>query len=144
MWRFIFVRNDLDNKDREMSDFARDTEIPFGPGLIAVTLGSIGTLLFFLPILGAPLSAAGLAVSIAAMLLAVFRGGTSLRWALAGFCVCASALALNLGLAFAPLWLVPGSAVQPSWQPLPDRPYASPPARPGRVFSKTSPVERRS
>jgi len=113
-----------------MKHAAREFESPLIPGLIAVTLGSIGMLLCFLPILGAPISAVGLLLSLAATVVALVGGRTSLRWSVAGLSVCVAAFVLNCGIAFAPQLLVPSSAVQPSWQTVPDHPYTSPPARP--------------
>ena len=80
--------------------------------------------------LAPPLTAIGLLVSLAASVAALVGGGTSLRWSVAGLSVCVTALTLNLGLAFSPLFLVPGSAVQQSWQPVTDSPFSPPPARP--------------
>jgi len=99
-------------------------------GVAAAVLGSIGMLLFFLPILGAPLSAAGLAIAIAG-LTGVWAGReVSLRWSVVGLLICGIALGTNLGMAFGPIDLVPPYPVAPVWQPVPDRPYVPPPALP--------------
>ena len=72
----------------------RAADPPTGMGLTAVILGSVGALLFFLPVLGIPLGAAGLAFGIAGLLMAILGRWTSLRWSVAGIVV--SALALGV------------------------------------------------
>ena len=106
-----------------------EPETPFSAGLTAAVLGSIGMLLFFLPILGVPLSAIGLLLAIGGII-AARRGSPGLRWSVGGLLVCAVALTANLGMAFGPIDLVPSYPVAPSWQPVPDRPYVPPPALP--------------
>ena len=58
-----------------------------GMGLTSVILGSVGALLFFLPVLGIPLGAVGLVFGIVGLLLAILGGWTSLRWSVAGIVV---------------------------------------------------------
>jgi len=109
-------------------------ERPQGLGLTATTLGSVGMLLFFLPILGAPLSGIGFICGIVGVGAALAGNSTSLRWAAAGLCVSSVALAINVVLAYTPLFLVPNYPVRPAWQTAADRPYVPPPARPGQSF----------
>ena len=80
----------------------RAADPPAGMGLTSVILGSVGALLFFLPILGIPLGAAGLAFGIAGLLMAILGRWTSLRWSVAGIAVSAIALGIGVLIALAP------------------------------------------
>lgn len=107
------------------------TESPWiGLGMLSIVLGMIALLLFFLPILGIPISAAGLLCGIAGAVLANTIPHTRLRWSLAGIATCGLALGINFALIYAPGGYVPARPVPPPWQPVPDTPYVSPPARP--------------
>jgi hypothetical protein len=107
----------------------------FSIGLVSTVLGSIGMLLFFLPILGTPLSAIGLVAALAGVTGAWADREISLRWSVAGLLICGAALTANLGMAFGPIDLVPRYPVAPMWQPVPDRPYVPPPALPQEIFA---------
>jgi hypothetical protein len=99
-------------------------------GMLSLVLGTIGLLLFFLPILGVPVSAFALLVGVLATIMAPFGIGGRLRWALAGLAMSATALAVNLAIAYAPGGYLPNPHGLPSWQAVPDRPYVPPPAAP--------------
>jgi hypothetical protein len=98
--------------------------------MLALVLGTVALLLFFLPILGIPISACGLFFGLAGIVVALFGTAGSLRWALAGSAVCFLALAINLAIVYAPGGYLPPRKVPPPWQPIPDRPYVPPPAHP--------------
>jgi hypothetical protein len=101
-----------------------------GLGLTSAVLGFVALLLFFMPILGMPLSAAGLLFGLTG-LAAAFRGGTSaLRWAVVGILFCSMALGISIAIAVAPTGVIPArpsSTLRPS---TPDQPPPPPPARP--------------
>jgi hypothetical protein len=99
--------------------------------MLSLVLGTIALLLFFLPILGVPIGAIALLVGVAAIVLGLFGVGGRLRWALAGAAMSAVALGVNLAIYSAPGGYLPTPhRQQPHWQPVPDRPYVPPPARP--------------
>src|SRR5579859_6285592 len=100
-------------------------------GVTSCVLGFIGLLLFFLPILGIPISLSGLAIGLIALVLAFFGPFSSMRWSLAGIAVSLLALGVNLAIDAAPAGYLPTRKVPKSWQTPPERPYVPPPARPG-------------
>ena len=114
-----------------MGTISPSSDPPLGIGLASVILGSVGTLLFFLPVLGIPLGAAGLAFGIAGLLLAMLGGWTSLRWSVAGMVVSGLALGIGIAIALAPAGVLPNPKGPPVEQSTPDQPYVPPPARPG-------------
>ena len=75
---------------------------PVGVGLASVILGSVGGLLFFLPILSIPLGAVGLAFGIVGLVMAIFGRWTSLRWSVVGILVSGLALGIGVAIALAP------------------------------------------
>ncbi len=99
--------------------------------MTSIVLGTSGLLLFFLPVLGLPLSALGMFCGLVGVVVVWCGGSTSLRWAVMGVGLCAAALALNVALAYAPAGYLPGRKVPKLWQTVPDRPWVPPPARPG-------------
>ncbi|HLJ94056.1 MAG TPA: hypothetical protein VKU02_12790 [Gemmataceae bacterium] len=101
---------------------------PAAPGMLSLVLGVIGLLLFFLPILGIPISVFGLLFGLIGVLAAVRPGGMRLRWSLLGCAASALALAINFGIAYAPSGYLPPPAVPQPWQPIPGRPTIPPPA----------------
>jgi hypothetical protein len=101
---------------------------PFALGMSSLVLGTIGLLLFFLPILGIPISAFGLCFGILGLAAAFFTGGVQLRWSLAGIATSAAALAVSIAIAYAPAGYLPDRDVPQLWQSPPDRPYIPPPA----------------
>jgi hypothetical protein len=105
-------------------------EMSLGLGLTSTVLGTVGLLLFFMPVLGVPLAIVGLLFGLAGFLLAMMRGWTGLRWAVAGIVICGLALAIGAAVALAPSGYVPTPAVPLDTQPVPDRVYVPPPARP--------------
>lgn len=100
-------------------------------GMLSMVLGPIGLLLFFMPILGLPISAFGLAFGGFGIAARLSTGGLRLRWSLLGSALSALALSVNLAIIYAPGGYMAAPAVPPPWQPVPDRPYIPPPARPG-------------
>ena len=105
---------------------------PVGLGLLSAVLGSVGLVLFFLPVLSIPLGAAGLACGIVGFLVAVFSCWSSPRWSVAGIVVSATAFGIGIMIWLAPIHYSqepPPANVRPM---VPDyRPYVPPPARPG-------------
>jgi hypothetical protein len=114
-----------------MGTILQSSDPPAGLGLTSVILGSVGALLFFLPVLGIPLGTVGLAFGIIGLLLAVVGGWTSLRWSVAG--IVASGLALGTGIviALSPGGFLPNPKGPPVRQNAPPRLYVPPPASPG-------------
>jgi hypothetical protein len=105
---------------------------PVGLGMSSLVIGTIGLMLFFLPVLGIPITAFGLLFGLLGVLTALFGragGGARLRWTLAGIAVSCLGLAVNIAIAYAPAGYLPGRDVPQMWQLPPDRPYVPPPAR---------------
>ena len=107
---------------------------PVGMGLTSVILGSVGALLFFLPILSIPLGAVGLAFGILGFLMAILGRWTSLRWSVVGIVVSGLALGIGVAIALAPYGYLQNPPPPPVWHNVPDRPYVPPPARPERCL----------
>jgi hypothetical protein len=97
--------------------------------MTSLVLGTIALLLFFLPILGIPISAFGLLFGILSCIAAPFVREARLRWSLAGVVISSVALAINVAIAFGPSGYLPDQQVPELCQPVPDRPYVPPPAR---------------
>jgi hypothetical protein len=68
-------------------------------GMTSLVIGIVGLFLFFLPILGIPLSLFGLAFGVSGLLVSIFTKGVSLRWSVGGVGVCILGLAVNLMIA---------------------------------------------
>jgi hypothetical protein len=80
-----------------------ETDRPFlGLGMTSTVLGTIGLILFFLPILGIPISAFGLLAGLLGVPVTILGGGTSLRWSLAGLLLSSAALVVNLAIVYTP------------------------------------------
>src|SRR5581483_4074923 len=86
-----------------------------GLDMASLVLGMIGSLLFFLPVLGIPISAFGLLCGIAGCIGARAGAGPTLRWSAGGVALCALALAVNFGLYYAPYGYLPPRAVPRMW-----------------------------
>jgi len=104
-----------------------------------VVLGIISLLLAFLPILGVPLGAIGLAFGILGVSMAFFSPSANLRWSLAGVAVCGLALGVNMALTLSPQGYIPERNAMPPWEPPRDRPSNPPPARRGIDWGSASP-----
>jgi len=74
----------------------------FSIGLTSAVIGTIGLLLFFLPILGIPIAGCGLLLGIAGAAAAAFGRSASLRWSIVGTVVSGFALAAGLAMFYAP------------------------------------------
>jgi hypothetical protein len=96
-------------------------------GLTSFVLGMIGFLLFFLPILGAPISVVGLFAGLAGCLVAGATTRGSMRWSVGGVVLCLFALGINVAVAYAPRYSSPPPTGPPTVA-VPDPPYVSPPA----------------
>ncbi len=99
---------------------------PFGAA--SFVLGLVGLLLFFLPILGAPLCAIGAVAGVVGCFVAGLGGAADFRWSVAGVALCTFALAVNLAIAYAPAGYQ-SIGTGPPKQSVPDAPYVAPPAR---------------
>ena len=79
---------------------------PVGLGMSSLVIGTIGLMLFFLPVLGIPISAFGLLFGLLGLLVTLVGGraggGARLRWTLAGIAVSCLGLAVNIAIAYAP------------------------------------------
>ncbi len=100
---------------------------PLAFGVASFVLAMIGFMLFFLPILGAPISVIGLAAGVAGCLVAGATTRGSLRWSVAGVVLSCLALAINVAIAYAPRGY-PQPPTGPANRSVPDRPYVPPPA----------------
>jgi hypothetical protein len=101
---------------------------PLAFGVASFVLGMVGFMLFFLPILGAPISAIGLVGGIVGCLTAGATVRGSLRWAVAGVVLSCLALGLNVAIAYAPRGY-PQPPTEPAQHSVPDRAYVPPPAQ---------------
>ena len=99
-----------------------------GIGVASVVLGVISTMLFFLPILGAPIGAVGLILAIVGCVIGAVSSRASLRWSSVGVAVSSLAVAINLAIAHAPAGFQ-HTPPSPPTEPVPGVPYAPPPAR---------------
>lgn len=100
---------------------------PLAFGVVSFVLGMIGFLLFFLPILGAPVSMIGLVAGIAGCIVAGATSRGSLRWSVAGLVLSCLALSINVAVAYAPRGYSP-PPTGPANESVPDRPHVPPPA----------------
>jgi len=98
--------------------------------MLSLVLGTIGLLLFFLPILGWPISACGVFFGLVGIVLSLSRGGVPLRWSLMGTTLSVLALTINLAISSAPGGYLPDPRGRPLWQDVPGRPSVPPPATP--------------
>ena len=114
-----------------MGTISASSDPPVGMGLTSVILGSVGALLFFLPVLGIPLGAVGLVFGIVGLLMAILGGWTSLRWSVVGIVVSGLALGIGIAISLAPAGFLPNPKGPPVEQSVPDQPYVPPPAHPG-------------
>jgi hypothetical protein len=106
-----------------------DLESPWlGLGMSSLVLAFIALLLFFLPILGIPISVLALGLGILGFFVALFSPGASLRWSLGGIAASFLAPSVNLAINFAPAGYQPDPGVPPPWRAPPDRPFVPPPS----------------
>jgi hypothetical protein len=99
---------------------------PMAFGITSFVLGMIGFLLFFLPILGGPISVVGLVLGVAGCVVAGATSRGTLRWAVAGVVLSCLALGINVAVEYAPRYSSPPTG--PADVTVPDRPYVPPPA----------------
>jgi hypothetical protein len=111
-----------------MSTLPRTYNPPTDFGLVATVLGTIGLILSILPVLSIPLSACGLLCGLIGLAIALWRKPEDLRWSVAGVAMSGLALAVAIGLAYAPEGYLQRKVPQ-LWQSVPDRPYVAPPQR---------------
>jgi hypothetical protein len=103
---------------------------PIAFGIAAVCLGTIGLMLFILPILSIPISGFGLLAGAWGAIRGRSGERVALRWSLIGCVLCISVMVIGVILIHAPLGELPSRAVPPQYPKPPDRPYVSPPANP--------------
>jgi hypothetical protein len=113
-----------------MATYSQSSNPPLGMGLAAVILGSVGVLLFLLPILGTPLGIVGLAFGVLGFLMAIRGGQAGLRWPVAGIVVSGLALGIGVVIALAPTGYLPKPTPHAVQKHVPYRSYVPPPARP--------------
>jgi phosphate/sulfate permease len=101
---------------------------PLGLGMTSLVLATVGLMLAFIPILGVPISSFALLFSILGFAAAIFLARETLRWSVAGLCLSALALGVNVAMFYAPAGYLPSRDVPRSWQPVSSRPYVAPPA----------------
>jgi hypothetical protein len=96
--------------------------------MTSLVLGIIALLLFFLPVLGIPISVCGLLAGLVGVPVALsFR--LTLRWCAAGIATCILALLVNLAIVYAPSGYIPSPRPPRLWQTAPGEPYPPPPAK---------------
>lgn len=98
-------------------------------GMTSFVLGVIGLLLFFLPILGAPLSACGILCGVVGIVGPWAPSSTSVRWAWAGLAASCMALGINVAVAYAPAGYLHFSGVPRQGRPASDHSYVAPPSK---------------
>ena len=112
-----------------MTTHSRSSDLPVGAGLTSVILGSVGALLFFLPVLGVPLGAVGLIFGIVG-LVAALLGGCGIRWPVEGIVISVLALGIGLVIGLSPKGFLPSPKEPYAQQSAGEHPYVPPPARP--------------
>jgi hypothetical protein len=105
----------------------RTPRLPVSLGMSSFAIGTVGLLLAFFPVLGVPISAFGLLLGLVGLVTSWRPGGVLLRWSLIGVGVSAAALAVNVAVTYAPHGYKPQPEPPAPWQPVPDKPYVSPP-----------------
>ncbi|MCE5268320.1 MAG: hypothetical protein LLG00_10590 [Planctomycetaceae bacterium] len=103
---------------------------PVGFGVTAVVLGCIGLLLFFMPVLSVPLGCTGLGFGVLGLLLALWHGWATLRWAIGGLVLSGLALGVGLAMSRAAAGFLPTRPIPLDTRPVAQQPYIPPPARP--------------
>jgi hypothetical protein len=101
---------------------------PLDLGLASVVLGAIGLALFVLPIIGICISACGAVTGIVGILMVYAGRGSSLRLAVAGLLLSASAAAVIAAIALAPSGYFSPRSVFPVYGAREGAPYVPPPA----------------
>jgi hypothetical protein len=107
-----------------------------GLGVGSACLGTIGLMLFFLPILSIPIALSGLLVGILGILL---RGGETpngFRWAIVGVILCSAVASFSSAIAYASTGEITDlhRPVQKTYQSGLQSTTVPPPARPGQSF----------
>jgi len=105
-----------------MAAISPSSDPPAGMGLTSLILGSVGLLLFFMPVLGIPLGVAGLAFGATGLVLATL-GWSSLRWAVAGIVISVIALGIGVAIVSAPSGSLPNLKRPPVEHNIPNRPH---------------------
>jgi hypothetical protein len=101
---------------------------PVGVGVASAVLGGVGMLLFILPVIGIPISIAGLVLGLVGCLASLGGTRVSLRLSITGVVLSSIALGGDAAVAWAPAGYLPNSRVQQMIEPIPGRPYVPPPA----------------
>ncbi len=87
---------------------------PVDLGIVSTVLGSIGLILFFLPILAIPIATCGALSALVGFVHALRGGASNLRWAVVGLGVSLMAIAIGLWLAYAPIGLAWAAQIEPA------------------------------
>jgi hypothetical protein len=99
-------------------------------GMGSLVLGAVGLMLFFMPVLGLPVSAAGFVIGLVGWCVATFLGKGSLRWSVAGVALCLASGGASLAIGRAPVdYMFQRPPVELARPTIP-RLYVPPPARP--------------
>ncbi len=101
---------------------------PLGLGLASVVLGTIGLMLFVLPILAIPISGCGMIAGIVAAAIATMTNSIDLRLSLLGIVLSCVALSVDTAIAYAPGGYFVRPAEPASSSPALPRPFIPPPA----------------
>ena len=103
---------------------------PIGLGLTSASLAVVGMLVFWMPILGAPISAAGLVVGLFGLAAWLFAGADSLRWCVRGIGLGLLALSASVAIYYAPKGVDSTPDPMPRTAPVPTGMDVPPPAPP--------------
>lgn len=103
---------------------------PRGPAVASMVLAVIGLALFLLPILSLPVSGLAVLAGLVGLVMAVWSGTATLRWAIAGLLLSLVALMLNLSIAYAPEHPIESSGRPTFWRQDLDAPRVPPPQAP--------------
>jgi len=109
-----------------LKPFHRDLP-PLGLGLASVVLGTVGLMLFVLPILAIPISGCGIIAGIVAMMIAMATSTVDLRLSLLGIVLSLAALSIVTAVAYAPSGYFVKPAEPASNGPALPRPSIAPP-----------------
>jgi hypothetical protein len=91
-------------------------------------LGTCGLVFCFLPVLATTLAVIGLTAAGYSLIRAAARWSGRLRWPAMSAAVCATSVAANLLIAYAPIAYVPHAARNPG--EVPSKPFVAPPSLP--------------
>jgi hypothetical protein len=124
----VCLRNTDSSTHEASTELPRAGLPPVGVGVASAVLGGVGMLLFILPVIGIPVSIAGLVLGLVGCMAALMGSRVSLRLSITGVVLSSIALGGDVAITWAPAGYLPNSSVQQVIEPVPGRPYVPPPA----------------